>query len=343
MRWKKTLQVIDVHCEGEIGKVVTAGVADLPGKTTADKLAYINEVDDSLRRLLTLEPRSACAGSVNLLLPVTDPQADAAFIILQADQAHAMSGSNSICVTTALLETGVVAMHEPRTTIKLETAAGTIAATAFCRDGCCDSVSLDMTPAFVEALDVPLATVEWGEVKLDLCFGGVFYAVIDVDQIGMKIEPGRAGELANAGVRLKTLIGRHMTVRHPEIPAINDVAYVMFRDKEADGAIRTCTTMWPGRVDRSPCGTGSSAHLATMHARGLAKPGDEFTSRSIIGSEFRVAFLGETEVAGRPAVLPRISGRAWVYGIHQIGLDPADPFPQGFALSDTWGAMAGEI
>ncbi len=343
MRWTKTLQIIDVHCEGEIGKVVTAGVLDLPGESIAKKLAYINQVDDGLRRLLTLEPRSACAGSVNLLLPVTSADADVAFIILQADKAHAMSGSNAICVATALLETGAVAMREPQTIVKLETAAGIVSAIASCRQGACESVSLEMTPAFVEALDIPLATHEWGEVRLDLCFGGVFYALIDVDQLGMRIEPACAAELANAGVRIKAMIGEHMSVRHPDIPEINDVAYVMFRDRDPDGAVRTCTTMWPGRVDRSPCGTGSSAHLATMHARGLIEPGGEFISRSIIGSEFHVALRGLTEVAGRPAVLPEITGRAWVYGFHQIGIDPTDPFPRGFALSDTWGDMAGEI
>ncbi len=337
------LRIIDVHCEGEIGKVVVAGNFDLPGKSVAGKLHHINTVDDSLRRTLTLEPRSAPAGSVNLLLPTTDDAADAAFIVLQADRAHAMSGSNAICVVTALLESGRLTMHEPITTVTLETAVGMVTTSAWCENGKCKNVSLDMTPAFVESLDVPLQTREWGQISLDLCFGGAFYALVDVEQLGLRIERGQAHALARAGMHIKSLLADRVRVQHPEVPEIEGVAYVMFHSREPDGATRTCTTLWPGRVDRSPCGTGSSAHLAALYARGKAKPGDELISRSIIDSEFRVGFRGVTKVAGRDAVSPRISGRAWLYGNQEIFVDPGDPFPTGFALSDTWGPLADNI
>src|SRR6218665_1073123 len=343
MRWKRPIQLLDVHCEGEIGKVAIGGVPKIPGNSIAEQLNYINTVDDSLRRFLCLEPRAASIGSVNLLVPPKRPEADAGFIILQADQAHAMSGSNSICVTTALLESGIVEMKEPETIVMLDTAAGLVKATATCKDGRCERVTLTMTPSFVHELDVEVDTPDWGRIKLDLCYGGIFYALVDVAQIGTTIEKANARTLVEAGMKLKELVNRTMSVVHPEIPEISGVAYVMFRDTEADGTVRTCTTMWPGRVDRSPCGTGSSANLATLHARALAKVGDVFTSRSIIGSEFKVGLQAVTEVAGKPAIIPTISGRGWTFGLHQVALDPFDPLAEGFALTDTWGPEAGNI
>jgi proline racemase len=337
MRWKKTLQLVDVHCEGEIGKVITSGVLDIPGKTMLDKMNYINEVDDSLRRLVVLEPRGCLQMSVNLLLPPTRSEAQAGFIVLQADKAHPMSGSNCICVVTALLELGILPMEEPSTTVVLDTPAGLVTARAQCAGGRCVSVSLDMVPSFVEHLDAVIQTDEFGPIKADIAFGGVYYALIDVEQVGLSIEPGKARELANAGVRLRGIINEQVSVKHPLIDSLNEVAYVMFRNRIDQLTWQTCTTLPPGRVDRSPCGTGSSANLATLSARGQVAPGDQLISRSTIGGEFKVELLGLTEVGDRAAVLPRITGRAWVYGMHQIGVDPDDPLADGFMLSDTWG------
>ncbi|SDN66089.1 proline racemase family protein [Pseudomonas jinjuensis] len=337
MRWKKTLQLADVHCEGEIGKVITGGVLGIPGATMLDKMNHINEVDDSLRRLVVLEPRGCLQMSVNLLLPPTHPEADAGFIVLQADKAHPMSGSNCICVVTALLELGMLPMQEPETTVVLDTPAGLVTARARCADGRCLSVSLDMVPSFVEQMDVGIETAEFGTLKTDIAFGGVYYALIDVEQVGLTIAPENARELAAAGVKLKEVINQQVRVQHPLFPQIDEVAYVMFRNRVDERIYQTCTTLPPGRVDRSPCGTGSSANLATLAARGLVEVGDRLTSRSTIGGEFKVELLGRTEVGGRPAVLPRVEGRAWLYGIQQIGVDPDDPLAAGFMLSDTWG------
>ena len=339
MRWKRTLQLIEAHCEGENGKIVTSGVIDIPGKTMAKKLTYLNasEPGQDLRKFLVLEPRGCPHASVNLLTPPTHPEADAGFIILQADQAHAMSGSNAICVVTALLETGMVEMVEPQTVVTLDTAAGLVRATASCTDGRCERVSLDMVPAYVEALDHRIKTEEWGEIVVDIAFGGVFYAIVDVQQLGLSITPSAARNLVEAGMALKSACNRDVPVVHPRIPEINDIAYVMFRDRSQPDYVQTCTTLWPGRVDRSPCGTGSSANLATQVARGEIESGGRSLSRSIIGSEFEIELLGTDTVDGKTLVLPRVSGRAWIYGFQQIGLDPTDPFPQGFTLSDTWG------
>ncbi|MBN3722795.1 proline racemase family protein [Burkholderia sp. Ac-20379] len=337
MRWKKTLQLVDVHCEGEIGKVITGGVVGIPGETLLDKMNHINAVDDSLRRLVVLEPRGCLQMSVNLLLPPTRPEAHAGFIVLQADKAHPMSGSNAICVVTALLELGMVDMQEPETTVVLDTPAGLVTARAACRDGRCTGVSLDMVPAFVEQLDVPIDAGPLGTIRADIAFGGVYYALIDVAQVGLTIAPEHARALAELGVALRQRVNQQVAVRHPLLPELDEVAYVMFRHRVSDTVYQTCTTLPPGRVDRSPCGTGSSANLAALAARGLADTGSRLTSRSTIGGEFGIELLGRTDVAGRPAVLPRVTGRAWIYGIQQIGVDPDDPLAAGFMLSDTWG------
>jgi proline racemase len=314
-------------------------VLGIPGETMLDKMNHINEVDDSLRRLVTLEPRGCLQMSVNLLLPPTRPEADAGFIVLQSDRAHPMSGSNCICVVTALLELGMVPMQEPLTTVVLDTPAGLVTAKATCSDGRCVSVTLDMVPAFVEQLDVEIETEAFGTIKADIAFGGVYYALIDVDQVGLRIAPEYARELAELGVKLRDRINRQVAVQHPLYKEVNELAYVMFRNRLDDRTYQTCTTLPPGRVDRSPCGTGSSANLAALSARGLVAVGDQLVSQSTIGGEFRIELLGHTEVGDRPAVLPRVTGRAWLYGLQQIGVDPDDPLAAGFMLSDTWGLI----
>jgi proline racemase len=281
--------------------------------------------------------------TVNLLLEPTRPDADAGFIVLQADKAHPMSGSNCICVVTALLESGRVRMVEPETVVRLDTAAGLITARAHCREGRCLSVSLDNVPAFVLAVDARVKTPRWGDIRADIAFGGVFYALVDVSEIGLTIAAGNARALAEAGIEIKALLKQQVKVAHPEIAGLDEIAYVMFRDLDPDGAVRTCTTLKPGRVDRSPCGTGSSANLAALHARGEVKTGDHRISRSIIGGTFRVEVLGETTVGNHRAVLPRITGEAWVYGREELRIDPRDPFARGFALSDSWGPQVGEL
>lgn len=337
MRWSKTIQTVDVHCAGEIGRVITGGVLNIPGATMAEKLHHLNTVDDSLRRWLCSEPRSAPAGSFCLLTPACDPRADVGFIVLQPDQAHAMSGSNAMCATTALLETGMIPMVEPESRITFDTAAGLVVATAACQAGKVVKVTLDMPPSFVARRDAVIETAEWGAVSYDLCFGGVFYALVDVDQIGLTIAPENARALAMTGVDLRNRIAAIEPAPHPTTPALNGLAYVMFRSMEPDGALRTCTTLRPGRADRSPCGTGSNSNMAARHSRGLAKPGDVIVSRSIIGGEFTTELVEETTVGPYPATRNRVSGQSWIYGISQIGLDPTDPFPLGFTLSDTWG------
>ncbi|KGJ05461.1 proline racemase [Paracoccus halophilus] len=338
MRWTRTLQTVDVHCAGEIGRVITSGVLNIPGASMAEKLDHLNRVDDSLRRFLCSEPRSGPAGSFCLLVPACDPAADVGFIVLQPDQAHAMSGSNAMCAVTAILETGMLPMTGPETVVTLDTAAGLVRAVAHCEGGKVTRVSLDMPPAFVARQGAVIETPEWGPVHYDLCFGGVFYALVDADRIGLAIAPENARELARIGVALRGRIAAVEPAPHPTTPALNGLAYVMFRADEADGALRTCTTLRPGRADRSPCGTGSNSNMAVQALHGRVKPGDRLVSRSIIGGEFVTEYLGETQIGPYRATRNRVSGQCWIYAITQIGLDPGDPFPHGFTLSDTWGA-----
>ncbi len=343
MTFEKSLDILLVHCQGESGNVLVGGAPDIPGASILDKMNHLNDVDPSLRLFLTREPRAQVVHTTNLLLAPTRPDADAGFIVLQPDRAHPMSGSNCICVVTALLESGRVKMVEPETLVRLDTTCGLIVARARCEKGRCLSVSLDNVPAFVQQLDVAFSTPEWGTIRADIAFGGVFYAQIDVDQIGLRIVPEAARALAEAGTRIKALLADQIAVQHPEIASLNQIAYVMFREYQPGGSVITCTTLKPGRVDRSPCGTGSSANLAVLHARGLVRTGDRRLSHSIIGGTFTAEMLGETSVGGRRAILPRITGQRYVFGRQQLRLDALDPFAQGFAMSDTWGPQVGEL
>ncbi|MEN9893781.1 MAG: hypothetical protein RLY78_4076 [Pseudomonadota bacterium] len=333
----RTLDLLMVHCQGEGGHLLLDGAPEIPGATMLDKMNHLNQVDDRLRRFVTREPRAHLAMSVNLILPPTRPDADAGFIVLQSDRAHAMSGSNCICVVTGLLESGRLPMHEPETVVRLDTPAGLVVATARCEGGRCLSVSLDNVPCYVEALDLPVHTSRWGEIHVDIAFGGVFYALVDVAPLGLSIGPAQARTLAEAGLQLREEIAAQVTVRHPELPGVEGLAYVMFRHQHGDADVQTCTVLPPGRVDRSPCGTGSSANLATLHARGRIGAGGQCVSRSTIGGRFTLMLLGETSVAGRPAVRPRITGQARVHGRQQLVWADDDPFVDGFMLSDTWG------
>ena len=343
MTFDNALEILLVHCQGESGNVLVGGAPEIPGASVLDKMTYLNDVDPSLRLFLTREPRAQVVHTTNLLLPPTRPDADAGFIVLQPDRAHPMSGSNTICVVTALLESGRVPMVEPETVVRLDTAAGLVTARARCADGRCLSVSLDNVPAFVHALDVAVETPKWGGITADIAFGGVFYAHVDAARVGLSIVPENARALAEAGTEIRSLLASQVPVVHPEIPGLDEIAYVMFREYRPDGSVVTCTTLKPGRVDRSPCGTGSSANLAILHARGLVGVGDRRLSHSIIGGTFIAEVIGETTVGGRPAVLPRITGQGYVFGRQELRRDPADPFGTGFAMSDTWGPQVGEL
>ncbi len=339
MHWKRTLQLVDVHCEGEIGRVITPGILDIPGATVADKLAHINTTDDSLRRALVLEPRGGPTVAVVLLLPATRPEADAGFILFLADQAYPVSGSNIMCAATALIETGAIEMVEPETPVVFDTAAGLVTAVAECGAGRVQRLRVDMPPAFVDRQAATTQTAEFGPVSYDLCFGGMYFAIIDAGDVGLEITPDNAAVLARTGVALRNQIADEISVQHPEIENFNALTHVMFTSEAGDGAILTCTTMRPGRVDRSACGTGSAALAALRVANGANKVGDTLATRSIIGGEFETRITDTARVGSFEAIRSTLSGRCWIYGISQVGIDPTDPFRAGFSLPDTWGGL----
>jgi proline racemase len=339
LRWSRMVTVVGAHAEGEIGRVITAGAMGVPGATMLDKMRHLNERDDSLRRFALFEPRGSAQMSVNLLLPPTRPDADAAFLVMQADRCHAMSGSNAMCVVTVLLETGALSMREPITRVALDTPAGLVVAEAACREGRCERVGLDLVPSFVEHQGHPLEVDGVGTLVVDVAYGGDYFCLVDAASCGFALRRDEVQDLVEVGGRIKRAADEQIVVKHPTIPELRRVGFVMFCAGPTAPAQpwRNGNVMHPGRLDRSPCGTGSAARLAAMHARGEIGIGETVAMRSVIDSEFQATITGTTTLGGRPAVLPRISGRAWIYGLYQLGVDPTDPYPVGFTLPDLWG------
>ena len=341
MRWERTITVVGAHAEGEIGRVITGGVLDVPGKSMLEKLAYLNRERDDLRKFCLFEPRGCAQMTTNLLLPPADERADAGFIPMQADGSHAMSGSNAICVTTVLLETGILPMIEPRTRVVLDTAAGLVTAEARCPgpQAKVETVSLEFVPSFVEHLSHPLEVKGFGCIPVDVAFGGVYYVMPDARDLGLKIEPSSAQDMVVLSHRIKEAALEQISVAHPIIADFTEIEFVMFCDRDPANPARfqNGTVMPPGRMDRSPCGTGSAARLAVLLQKGEVEVGQEVEMRSTIGSKFTGRVLTRTEIGGRSAVVPQITGRAWIYGFHHLGADPDDPFRAGFTVADTWG------
>ncbi|HVV57840.1 MAG TPA: proline racemase family protein [Gaiellaceae bacterium] len=337
MRTRRVITVVGCHAGGEVGNVVVGGVLPPAGATVFEQMQSL-AADDSLRRLLLREPRGSVAVHANLVVPATRPDCDAGFIIMEPTEYPAMSGSNTICTATVLLETGMVEMREPETTLRLEAPAGVVEVRARCRDGRCESVELTNVPAFVDRLDAALEVEGLGTLAVDVAFGGMWYAIADAEALGFAIEPGEARELSAVGERIRLAAREQLPCAHPENPEIAGVSIVQIAQPwQGVGQVtRNAVVVAPGRLDRSATGTGLSARLATLHARGLMGVGDEMTHASPIGSTFDGRIVAETEVGGRPAIVPAIRGSAWITGIAQVFVDPDDPFPEGYLLSDTW-------
>ena len=344
MRFSRMITVVGAHACGELNEVITGGVRDVPGKTMFEKMQYVEKHADDLRQFLLNEPRGKVNQCVNLVLPPTDPRADAGFVIIEADYYVPMSGTNTICTVTALLETGMIPMVEPVTTLVLEAPAGLVPVTAECRDGKCVSVTFDNLPAFVFALDADVDVPGLGRIKVDVAYGGMIYCIVDAESLGFRIENTEAATLVEIGERIKRAAAVQIPCVHPDNPDIHTINQTLFagplRTTSEGKRARNTVIVSPGRHDRSPCGTGTCARLAVLHARGLLEVGETFVHESLIGTEFTGRIRGTTEVGGKPAILPTITGKGWITAFHQYVLDPSDPFPLGFRVGDVWPASA---
>jgi proline racemase len=339
MRAQRVVTVVGCHAGGEIGNVVVGGVLPPAGDTVFEQMQTLRREGDWLRRLLLREPRGSVAYHANLVVPATREDCDAGFIIMEPTEYPAMSGSNSICTATVLLETGMVEMHEPETALRLEAPGGVVEVRAACRDGRCESVELTNVPSFAERLDAALEVEGLGTITVDVAYGGMWYAIADAAALGFALEPHEARDLSVAGEHIRAAAREQLPCVHPENPEIAGVSIVQIAAPwQGVGQVtRNAVVVAPGRLDRSATGTGLSARMAVLHARGLMAVGDAMTHASVIGSTFDGRIVAEAEVGGRPAIVPAIRGSAWITGFSQLVVDPTDPFPEGYVLADTWG------
>ena len=341
MRSSKTIHVISAHAEGEVGDVIVGGVAPPPGDTIWDQSRWIAR-DQTLRNFVLNEPRGGVFRHVNLLVPPKDPRADAAFIIMEPEDTPPMSGSNSICVSTVLLDGGIIPMTEPVTEMVLEAPGGLVRVRAECRDGKAERIFVQNLPSFAAQLDTTLEVEGLGTLAVDTAYGGDSFVIVDAAALGFKLTADEAHDIARLGVRITNAANAALGFDHPENPDWKHISFCLFAGPvERDGPhlrAGAAVAIQPGKVDRSPTGTALCARMAVLHARGQMGPEDRLTAVSLIGSTFTGRIVGQTTVGDRPAIVPELSGRGWITGIHQHMLDPADPWPEGYRLSDTWGA-----
>lgn len=339
MRTNKIVHIVSCHAEGEVGDVIVGGVAPPPGDTLWEQRKFI-EQDDSLRRFVLNEPRGGVFRHVNLLVPPKDSRAQMGMIIMEPADTPPMSGSNSMCVATVLLETGIVPMTEPETSLLIEAPGGLVQARACCRDGKAQRITITNVPSFVDQLDVPLEVEDIGTLMVNTAYGGDSFVIVDSETVGIEIEPGNARDLAETGVRITAAANEQLGFKHPLNADWNHISFCQFagpltvNNGQFTGS--NAVSIRPGKVDRSPTGTGCSARMAVLHAQGRMGMGDVYRARSIIGSEFICGIESTTLLGEKPAIIPTVSGRAWITGTHQLMLDPDDPWPGGYRVADTW-------
>ncbi|UCI06076.1 trans-3-hydroxy-L-proline dehydratase [Mesorhizobium sp. B1-1-8] len=339
MRSTKVIHVVSCHAEGEVGDVIVGGVSPPPGETVWDQRKWIAQ-DNELRNFLLNEPRGGVFRHVNLLIPPKHPDAQMAWIIMEPEDTPPMSGSNSICVSTVILDTGIIPMREPVTELVLEAPGGLVRVRADCAGGKAQRITIENVPSFASKLGVPLEVDGLGTITVDTAYGGDSFVVVDAPALGLALETDEARDLAELGVRVTDAANEQMAFFHPDRPDWRHHSFCLFAGAIArDGnrlLAKSVVSIKPGKLDRSPTGTAVSARMAILHAKGEMAVEDCFTGVSIIGSEFHGKILGTTNVADTPAIRPQISGRGWITGIHQHMLDPEDPWPAGYRVADTW-------
>ena len=350
MRLARMLQAVDVHAAGEPGRVIVGGVLDVPGATMLDKARHLERHGDELRRLMLREPRGYPALCANVILPPTRPEAQAGYVIMEHTEYPGMSGSNTICVATALLETGMLPMTEPVTELVLETPAGLIRVSATCEGGKVTGVTFRNVPAFATHLDARVEVPGLGTVTVDVAYGGMFHVIADAEALGFRITPDEGRDITRVTEMIKAAAAEQLPVGHPEQPGFAGITIGQMSGPAHDPANswRNATTVstrafdwsspatWSGVLDRSPCGTGTCAKMAVLHAKGRLAIGEAFRHESIVDTVFTGRLVGEERVGGRDAVVPEITGSAWIYAFSSYVVDPSDPFPEGFTVGDIW-------
>lgn len=346
---------VDLHAAGEPGRVILGGMPNVPGSTMFEKRSHIERHLDGIRKLMLREPRGYPGLCCNVVLPPTDERAAAGFVIMEQTEYPPMSGSNIICTATALLEMGVVPMVEPETRFMLEAPAGLVGITAAVESGRCRSVTFENVPAFAVHLDAPVEVSGLGTVIVDVAYGGMFYAIVEAAAVGLRIAPDEGRDLVRIGESIKAAAREQLPVSHPENPQISGISILLFSAPATRPGVSMRNTVvissgrfdaarpqtWTGVLDRSPCGTGTCARMAVLHAKGLLGMGQDFVHEGILDTTFTGRLVRETSVGGYKAVVPTITGSAYIYALANYVLDPNDPFPEGFTVGDIWG-VAGD-
>ena len=336
----KTVHVVSAHAEGEVGDVIIEGVEPPPGETLWDQSRWIAK-DQVLRNFVLNEPRGGVFRHVNLLVPPKNPKASAAFIIMEPEDTPPMSGSNSICVATVLLDHGLITMEEPVTNFFLEAPGGLVKVKALCKNGKAERIFVQNLPSFVYKLDTSLELEGYGSISADTAFGGDSFVIVDAKKLGFSIDPSEAAELARLGAKITDAATEQIGFRHPTITDWTHYSFCQFSRMEDQSndciSFKSAVSIKPGKIDRSPTGTALSAKMAVLEARGEMKIGQKIKALSIIGSSFEGRIIEKCNLNGTSAIIPEISGRGWITGLHQHTLEPTDPWPEGYRLSDTWG------
>jgi proline racemase len=350
LRLGPTIRAVDLHACGEPGRVIVGGVDGIPGGTMFEAMTWLAANRDDLRLRMLREPRGYPAANCNLVLPSAHPEAAAGYVIMEQVEYPGMSGTNTMCVVTALLETGILPMVEPVTELTLEAPAGLIRVRAECRDGKVTGVTFRNVPAFATHLDAVVEVPHLGTVTVDVAYGGMFYVIASAEALGLRLTPDEGADIVRITEMIKAATTDQLPVVHPEQPGFAGITIGQLSGPAHDPAntMRNVVTVstgaldwdrpatWTGAIDRSPCGTGTSARMATLHARGRLAIGEDFRHEGILGTVFTGRLVEETRIGGRAAVVPEITGQAWITGIADYVVDPTDPFPDGFTVGDVW-------
>ncbi len=351
MQISEVIHAVDTHVCGEPGRVIVGGVLDVPGDTMFEKMVYLETKADHIRKRMLREPRGYPAANCNLILPPTDPRAAAGYVIMEQVEYPGMSGTNTIAVTTVLIETGMVPSTEPITELTLESPAGLIHVVAEVEGGKVKGVTFENVPGYAAYLDAEIDVPELGKVVVDVAYGGMFYVIADAEQVGLRLDPDEAGEITRVGEMIKAATQEQLEPPvHPLNPAIRGVTIAQLSaPPSTPGAHRKNTVIvstgkldwdrpgtWKGVLDRSPCGTGTSAKMVAMWAKGQLPLEQDFIHEGILGTTFKGRLVRETAIGDRPAVVPTIRGTAWITGTAQYVVDVDDPFPDGYTVGDLW-------